>query len=362
MEQEQTFLIQTTQWLAGREKALSALLRNERLQQQIALSAQVVAGCLAEGGKVLTAGNGGSASQAMHLASELMGKMCQRRRAMSALALSADPTVLTCIGNDYGYERVFARQVEGVGRRGDVFVGFTTSGRSRNLLEALACCRRKGIATIMLTGHITESLQALADVVVETPATDGPMAQEVQMVAVHALCAVLEQHMVQASEADSMWQQLLALNVEGFRYLMLDRDGVVNRVKANGYIADYGEFEFMPGFLDSIARVSDAYDRVFILTNQKGVGKGMMTGEQLEAVHRSMEADIVKAGGRIDAIYTCTAACGSDPMMKPQVGMALLAQQEFPEVDFNRTVVVGDSYSDQLMAMKIGARFIWQTD
>lgn len=113
---------------------------------------RAILSCLLSGGKLLTCGNGGSAADALHLAEELVGRYRNERRALPAVCLNADVTALTCIANDYGYEQVFSRQVEGLGRPGDVLVSFTTSGNSPNVLAAMATASRLGLDTIVLSG------------------------------------------------------------------------------------------------------------------------------------------------------------------------------------------------------------------
>ena len=145
--------------------------------------------------KILFAGNGGSAADAQHLASELVGRLAFDRPGLAALALTSDASVLTAIGNDYGYERVFARQIDGVGQRGDVFFGISTSGRSANVLNALGECRRKGIVTVGLTGQGGGDMVALCDHCIRIPATETPKVQEGHIVVGHIICALIEREM-----------------------------------------------------------------------------------------------------------------------------------------------------------------------
>ncbi|HZM32654.1 MAG TPA: SIS domain-containing protein [Acidimicrobiales bacterium] len=148
---------------------------------------------LEQGGRLLVAGNGGSAALAHHLAGELVGRFDRERPPFSALALSAEPAAVTSIGNDYGYDEVFARQVAAHGRAGDVLVVLSTSGRSPNLLRAAGAARPRGITTWALTGPAPNPLAAAADdsLVVPCPAT--PTVQDVHQVAVHLLCLAFEQ-------------------------------------------------------------------------------------------------------------------------------------------------------------------------
>jgi D-sedoheptulose 7-phosphate isomerase len=147
---------------------------------------------LESGGRLLVAGNGGSAALAHHLAAELVGRYDRERAPFSALALSGDPAALTAIGNDYGYDEVFARQVHAHGRQDDVLLAMSTSGRSPNLLRAVDAAGRAGLAAWALTGPAPNPLAAAADDVVAVPCPDTPSVQDVHQVAVHLLCLAFE--------------------------------------------------------------------------------------------------------------------------------------------------------------------------
>jgi D-sedoheptulose 7-phosphate isomerase len=150
-----------------------------------------LAGVLDRGGRVLVAGNGGSAAEAAHLAGELVGRMRDDRPAYSAIALGADPATMTALANDYGFAEVFARQVEAHGRPGDVLITFSTSGRSENLLVAARAARAMGLATWALTGQAPNPLAALVDDALTIDA-DPQTVQELHLVCVHMLCAQVE--------------------------------------------------------------------------------------------------------------------------------------------------------------------------
>lgn len=139
------------------------------------------------GGKLLSAGNGGSAAEALHLAEELSGRYRLDRPALPGLALCADPTALTCIGNDYGFEAVFSRQVEALGRPGDVLALFTTSGNSRNLVRAAEAARARGLRVLAFTGRGGGALAPLADVLLDVPGAAAAHVQECHQVFLHAL-------------------------------------------------------------------------------------------------------------------------------------------------------------------------------
>ena len=155
-----------------------------------------LASVLGGGGRLLAAGNGGSAGEAQHLTAELVGRFeTPDRRPLSAIALCAETSSLTAIGNDFGFEHAFARQVVAHGRPGDVLVLLTTSGRSRNLLRAAEAGRSEGLQVWALTGPVPNPVADLADEVLAIDVPSTTAVQEAQLVAVHAVCAALEQHL-----------------------------------------------------------------------------------------------------------------------------------------------------------------------
>jgi D-sedoheptulose 7-phosphate isomerase len=150
---------------------------------------------LRAGGKVLVFGNGGSAADAQHLAGELVGRYLRDRPALSAIALTTDPSILTAIANDMGYENTFRRQVEAHGRSGDVAIGISTSGRSKNVLEGLRAARERGMVTIGLTGGGGGKVRGMVDHLIDVPHEATPRIQEVHGMVVHLLCQIVEEAM-----------------------------------------------------------------------------------------------------------------------------------------------------------------------
>jgi D-glycero-alpha-D-manno-heptose 1-phosphate guanylyltransferase len=144
----------------------------------------------------------------------------------------------------------------------------------------------------------------------------------------------------------------------GFDTLLLDRDGVINRLRPNDYVKSWSEFEFMPGVLDALRILSGKFSHIFIVTNQRGVGKGLMTDADLLSIHEKMLARIAEAGGRIDRIYCCTAVSDEDPMRKPNPGMFHQIIKDHPDVRPESTVMIGDADSDMLFAANCGIRGI----
>ena len=158
----------------------------------VAKACSMLVQALDSGGTVLTCGNGGSAAEALHLAEELSGRYRTNRKALRGLSLCADPTALTCIANDFGFDQVFARQVEALGRAGDLLVVFSTSGKSANLLHALRAARERGIATLGLLGGEGGPALPLCDHAVVIHGVDGAAVQEAHQMVMHMLCEACE--------------------------------------------------------------------------------------------------------------------------------------------------------------------------
>lgn len=158
----------------------------------VARAAQAISRATADGRKVLAFGNGGSAGDAQHLVAELVGRFETERRALPAVALTSDSSVLTAVANDYGYERVFSRQVEALGQQGDVAFGISTSGQSRNVETGLATARAHGLVTIAMTGRDGGAMGRDADIHINVAEPSTARIQEVHRTILHALCLLIE--------------------------------------------------------------------------------------------------------------------------------------------------------------------------
>ena len=167
------------------------LMEDERLVAEIDKVAQLIVEAYRNGHKTLWAGNGGSAADAQHMAGELVNKFAFDRPGLPALSLSTDTSIITAVGNDYGFDRLFARQVEAQGCPGDVFIGISTSGKSRNLVEALGACRAKGITTVAIVGENPCPMDEY-DHVIHVPSRVTPRIQECQTLVGHILCYLVE--------------------------------------------------------------------------------------------------------------------------------------------------------------------------
>lgn len=182
--------------VAAAVETLRALLDDGETLERVARAAQVVAEALKAGGKVWLFGNGGSAADAQHIAAELVGRFRLERRGFAAEALTVNTSALTAIGNDLGFEAIFARQLEAVARPGDVALGISTSGRSGNVVEGLRAARGVGARTIALTGRNPGAVGAAADEAVSVPADDVARIQECHILIGHVVCELVENLLV----------------------------------------------------------------------------------------------------------------------------------------------------------------------
>ena len=170
-----------------------------RLLASIHAISEAIARCFRSGGKLLLAGNGGSAADAQHIAGEFLSRLNFDRNPLPAIALTTDTSVLTAVGNDYGFEKAFERQVRGLGRAGDVFIAISTSGRSPNIMAALRAAREIGVVTVGFTGDGVRDMGALCDHCLAAPCAETPLIQQIHIVAAHAICGLVEQDMFGAA-------------------------------------------------------------------------------------------------------------------------------------------------------------------
>jgi len=167
------------------------------LAEAVSKAVDVVASSLAAGGLLLVAGNGGSAADAQHIVAELTGRFLRDRRPLRALALHVNTSALTAIGNDYGYEHVFAREVSAHGRPGDVLLAISTSGNSQNLVRAIEAARQKKVTVIGLTGESGGQMRAACDLCLRVPSKSTPRIQEMHILIGHTICQFLEERLAE---------------------------------------------------------------------------------------------------------------------------------------------------------------------
>ncbi|MDR1706518.1 MAG: D-sedoheptulose 7-phosphate isomerase [Prevotella sp.] len=169
------------------------LLKNENIIAAIEKASAIITDAYQSGNKTLLAGNGGSAADAQHIAGEFVSRFYFDRPGLPSIALSTDTSILTAIGNDYGYEKLFSRQVQAQGVKGDVFIGISTSGSSKNVVEALKMAKEKEIFTVGLTGEKHGAMDEFCDICIKVPSLETPRIQECHILIGHIICCIVEE-------------------------------------------------------------------------------------------------------------------------------------------------------------------------
>lgn len=184
-------------------ETLERAATDAQLRAAVYAIADTIGRAFRNGGKLLIAGNGGSAADAQHIAGEFLSRLNFDRDPLPAIALTTDTSVLTAIGNDYGFERAFERQVRGLGRPGDVLIAISTSGRSPNVLRALKAAREIGITTIGFTGDGRRDMMDYCDHCLSAPSAETPLIQQIHIVAAHAICGLVERDLFGAAVVEA---------------------------------------------------------------------------------------------------------------------------------------------------------------
>jgi D-sedoheptulose 7-phosphate isomerase len=168
------------------------ILQSEELVEKIFQASQLIYSAFKNGKKVLFCGNGGSAADAQHLAAEFSGRFYKDRKALPSEALHCNTSYLTAVGNDYGFEFVYSRIIEGIGNQGDVLVGISTSGNSKNIINALSSAKKTGMNTISFTGETGGKMKNYSDLLINVPSSDTPRIQEAHILIGHIICEIVE--------------------------------------------------------------------------------------------------------------------------------------------------------------------------
>ncbi|MEK6772998.1 MAG: SIS domain-containing protein [Bdellovibrionota bacterium] len=177
---------------------LVKLSESGEVQAQLMTAAEWIIESIKKGGKLLTAGNGGSAADAQHIAAELVAKLSRDRTSIAAIALTVDTSLLTAVGNDYGYDFIYDRQLQGLAQPPDIFLAITTSGNSKNILKALERAKLKNVKSILLTGFDGGKARALADLTILAPGNQTAQIQEAHIAIYHTLCFLIEKSLVES--------------------------------------------------------------------------------------------------------------------------------------------------------------------
>jgi D-sedoheptulose 7-phosphate isomerase len=173
-------------------RVINLILEDQAIQKSIKEAAALCSRSLKKGNKIIFAGNGGSAADAQHLAAELVNRFSFDRPALAAVAITTDTSVITSISNDYEFEKLFARQLEAIGKSGDIFISLSTSGNSANILEGLRVAKKLGLITIGLTGISGGKMKRFCDMIIKVPSDETPRIQEVHILIGHIICSLVE--------------------------------------------------------------------------------------------------------------------------------------------------------------------------
>lgn len=313
--------------------------------------------CFNKGGKLFICGNGGFASVSQHVASEFIGKVKLKRNPLPAISLSSDCSVITCIANDFGFEKIFSRQLEALGHPYDIFVALSVSGTSKNILDALATASHLMMTSFLISGEAvySEPLE-LGATVINLPTAEPGIIQDLAMAIFHYICSNIEIDYIQKRIV--IWDAIIETAKQSqLTTLILDRDGTVNKLLPNNYVLSKEQLILDEDFLTRCKDLSMTFKKIFIITNQRCVGKGLVSREEIDSINMQMMHIIHANGGRIDKIFVNEDFNQDSIYCKPNTGFAELIRQEFPNIDFTKSIVVGDMYSDELFAKRIGAHF-----
>jgi len=318
--------------LISHELDTSACVTSKIDAKTIEKISDVLVSVIKKGKKIIFMGNGGSSADAQHLAAEFTGRYLMEREPMDAIALSNIAPV-TAIGNDYTFDTVFKKQVEAHAKKGDAVVAISTSGNSKNIIEAMKAAKEKGAITISFTGS-GGVMKDMADHALIIPSRETPRIQEAYMVAGHIICGLTER------------------GVFGKKAVFVDRDDTI--AKDVPYCSRPEDMKLFKGVPEAIAKLNKAGYLVIMITNQSGVARGKFTENDLEKIHKKMIADIEKGGGRIDDIFYCPHLpdenCGC---RKPAPGMGIAAVAKH-KINTKASFMIGNSDADVEFGKAIG--------
>ncbi|MBN9542529.1 MAG: D-sedoheptulose 7-phosphate isomerase [Alphaproteobacteria bacterium] len=178
--------------IAATSYLINQVAQSEEIINTASQIADEIIASLEDGGKIIFAGNGGSAADSQHLAAEFVSKLCTDRNPLPGIAITTDTSAITAIGNDYGYEQIFARQLQAIGKSGDIFFAITTSGNSKNIIEAIKVAKKMGIKVIGLTGATGGAIANMCDYIIKIPSPDTAKVQECHIMIGHIICMIVE--------------------------------------------------------------------------------------------------------------------------------------------------------------------------
>jgi len=296
--------------------------------------ADLMIASIKNGGQIIFMGNGGSSADAQHIAAEFSGRYMFDRPAMAGVSLSNIAPV-TAISNDYSYDFAFQRQVEAICRKGDVVVGLSTSGNSRNVILAMEAAKRIGASTVSFTGD-GGVLKEMSDVAVVIPTKETPRVQEGYLVACHTICGIVERETF------------------GKKAVLVDRDDTL--VKDVPYCDDPAKIKLLPGVAKAIAKLNEAGYIVVVITNQSGIARGKLDEDMLAVIHDKMMKDIEADGGKIEGIFYCPhhpdEGC---TCRKPETDLGIAAIIKH-NINPTASFMIGDNEKDMEFGKRLGLK------
>ena len=305
-------------------------------QEMVVKIADCLTDVVKKGNKIIFMGNGGSSADAQHIAAEFTGRYLFDRPPMSAISLSAIAP-MSAIGNDYSFDLVFKRQVEAHVRPGDAVIGMSTSGNSKNVIEAFKVAKEKGAIIISMTGP-NGCMKDMADfpLMIKTNAT--PRVQEGYFIASHIICGLVERNMF------------------GKKAVFIDRDDTI--AKDVPYCDEPSKLTLFDCVPESIKKLNDAGYLVLLITNQSGISRGKFSESMLDEIHGKLLDDVAAKGGRIDDIFFCPhhPEDGCE-CRKPEIGMGIEAIEKY-RVNTKVSYMIGNSDADMEFGERIGCTSI----
>jgi D-sedoheptulose 7-phosphate isomerase len=325
----------TRAYLAAMRDVLDAVEPN-----QLARCAELLWRAWEEDRTIFIIGNGGSASTASHMACDL-AKQTQMagRRPLRAHSLTDNVALISALANDCDFVQVFSEQLRIHSRPGDVLISISASGNSPNVIAAVEEARRCGLDVIGFGGMDGGSMRQLCDLYVHAPAMSYGHVESAHLLFDHVLTHLLHEHSRRTSPAKPV--------------VMVDRDGVILRNRPD-YVKTRAEVDLIPGAIDALAHLSRAGHRVFVVTNQSAIGRGLITLQELNAIHSSLAAAVAQQGGRIEAFLVCPhhPDDGCD-CRKPKAGLLFQARDRY-RVELSSAYLIGDSETDMEAAEAAG--------
>lgn len=324
------------------ENISNNFIKLKQLNPTILKVAEACIKSMRDGNKVMFCGNGGSAADSQHLAAELVGRYKLNRPAYNSIALTTDTSILTAVGNDFGYDTVFERQVEGLGKTGDVLFGISTSGNSKNIVLAFKKAKEMGIITVAMTGEKESEMSKLADYTINVPSTITNNIQEMHIAVGHSICEIIEKELAIVNKA-----------------LFLDRDGTINKEK--DYLYKIEDFEFIDETVDLCKKAQEHGYLLIVITNQSGVARGYYTEEDMNKCNSYMVNEFAKKGIKITDVLACPYLDSIHPDRKPNPGLFIKAQKKY-NIDMANSISLGDKQRDADAATQAGIKKVFSMD